>query len=118
MFRKPRDKIEYHGMDTDETLKCNENVMEKKNEIKMDYDGINDDEKWNKIGTNKLRKMQQKEKLKEINGYLDDMMCMAKVMQKEMEIQDKMIAEVQDEMEDLDVKFINKNRKMRRIGNK
>ena len=118
MFRKPRAKNEYHGMDTDEKLKWNKNEMEKKNENKMVYDRMNDDDKWNKIGTNKLRKMEQKEKLKEINGYLDDMMCMAKTMGKEIEIQDKMINEVQDEMEDLDIKFINKNRKMKRIGNK
>ena len=101
-------------MDTDKKVDVGKNVRRK------DERGCKDlgDEKWDKIGTSKLRKMEQREKLQKIDNYLDDIMGMATDIGNEMKVQSKMINQVQDEMQDLDSKFVDKNTKMKRIMRK
>ena len=101
-------------MDTDKPVVMDKNKKKKKKkELYNDKDL--DDQKWDKVGSSQLRKMEQREKLKQIDNYLDDLTEMAQSMGQEMKIQNGMINEVQDKMEDLDDQFKQKNRKMRKI---
>eukprot|EP01084_Bolivina_argentea_P263899 446853_1 len=112
-FRGKRQKNEYHGMDTDTNV-----TIKKRNTEKKQAEDVVVAKKWNKQATSDLKKMEQQQKLKQIDNYLDDLLDMADDMGNEINNQNDMIEELQFDMEDLEMKFNKKNRKLKRIARK
>eukprot|EP01084_Bolivina_argentea_P293800 505374_1 len=109
VLREPRKAAAYLGLTSDK---------EKQIKNKKKYtDAKNNKEQrtHNGIVTSKQRKKKQKEKLKQIDNYLDVLYEQANEIGEEIEIQNEMIDECQHEMDDIQTNFKQKNTRLRKM---